>query len=95
MPPGAGDARHFKTQLFVETLRQWVDAIEENNFAIAYRKALDLHAVGTPLAEGLPIRSVAFGPGICRDETPSALLEGLVGFLVAATCEMERRSHPG
>ena len=71
--------------IFVATMRSWVEAMEERRYAHAYRKSLDLYAVGHPLAKDLPLADQEFGLDGWRDKKPEELLEGLVGFVLAVS----------
>ncbi len=62
-------------------MRSWVECMENQRHAEAYRKSLDLHAVGTPLAEKLSLTQESFGLKVWRNKPPAELLDGLVGFL--------------
>ena len=73
--------------IFVATMRSWVEAMESRHFAHAYRRSLDLYAVGQPLAESLPLCDQQFGLDGWRDKKPEELLEGLVGFILAVSTE--------
>jgi hypothetical protein len=71
--------------LFVATIRAWAEDMEGRRYGDAYRRALDLQAVGQPLTEGLPLADERFGLNGWRDRKPEELLDGLVGFLLAVS----------
>lgn len=73
--------------IFVATMRSWVEAMESQQYAHAYRRSLDLYAVGHPLAKGLPLADQEFGLDGWRNKKPEELLEGLVGFVLAVSTE--------
>jgi hypothetical protein len=75
--------------MLVATMRSWVEDMQEELYAHAYRKAMDLYAVGQPRGEHLPLADERFGLDAWRHRKPEELLDGLVGFdLVVTTVTM-------
>lgn len=56
--------------------------MEDESYAHAYRKALDLYAVGQPLAEHLPLADERFGLDGWRDKKPENSCTALSGLFL-------------
>lgn len=71
--------------LFIATMRSWIENMEARDFAGAYLKALDLRAAGQPTEAHIRLADEWFGLTGWRDRKPEELLDGVVGFVLAAT----------
>ena len=68
-------------------MEAWVEAMQEERYAHAYRKAVDLLVVGLPIADSLDLSDLGCGMDKWREQHPTELLEGLVGFLLSISVD--------
>jgi hypothetical protein len=63
----------------------WVEAMEEERYSHAYRTAVELLVVGLPVADSLDLSDLGCGMDKWREQHPTELLEGLVGFVLSVS----------
>lgn len=66
-------------------MRAWVEAMEDQRYAEAYRSGIELLIVGLPLADTLDLSELNFGLDEWREMHAEELLHSLVGFVAAVS----------